>query len=72
MTLYRRSKGTYYFENFHTSLESTFCTESDLKSDRTVENVSLSAQPSCSNTVSVQSYSPTVIPLVTINMRINR
>ncbi len=40
ITLEGRPMGTYPFEVFHTSLGSTLCTESELKSDLSVESVS--------------------------------
>ncbi len=38
----RRNKGSYPFGVFHTSLESTLCTESELKNDLSLETVSSS------------------------------
>jgi hypothetical protein len=39
ITLDRRAKGTCPFEVFHTALGSTLCTEFELESDLTVENI---------------------------------
>jgi hypothetical protein len=44
ITLERSPISTYPFGAFHTSLESTLCTDSELKSDLTVESVPSSVQ----------------------------